>query len=65
VQWATNRTGGGVQQSTIVGVIFVVNVKGFWEFVTFTAFLINFTVRAPGNKKVNAPPVKFIIFIPL
>ena len=41
-QWAANFTGGGVQQSTTVNVIFVTKVKGFCEFVTFTPPLINF-----------------------
>lgn len=45
IQWATNRTGGGVQQSITVRVIFFVKIKGFDEFVILSPFLINFSAR--------------------
>ena len=49
-QCAANLTGGGVQQSTTVKVIFFVSIKGFVEVVTLTPFLTNFKTRAPGKR---------------
>ena len=49
MQWAANRTGGGVQQSTTTNVIFLVNISGLVELVMFTPSFTNFSARAPGN----------------
>ena len=45
-QCAASLTGGGVQQSTTIKVIFL----GFVELVTFIPSLTNFKARPPGNK---------------
>jgi len=49
-QCTANLTGGGVQQSTTVKVIFFVSVKGFVELVTLIPFLTNFKARPQGNR---------------
>ena len=49
-QCAASLTGGGVQQSTTIKVIFFVSIKGFVELVTFIPSLTNFKARPPGNR---------------
>ena len=49
-QYAASLTGGGVQQSTTIKVIFFVSIKRFVELVTFIPFLTNFKARPPGNR---------------
>ena len=49
MQCAVNFTGGGVQQSTTIKVIFFASIKGFVELVTFTPPLNKFKARPPGN----------------
>ena len=47
---AVNLTGGSVQKSTTIKVIFFVSIKGFVKLVTLTASLTNFKARPPGNR---------------
>ena len=49
-QCAASLTGGGVQQSTTIKVIFFVNIKGFVELVTLMPFLTNFKALPQGNR---------------
>jgi len=49
-QCAASLTGGGVQQSTTIKVIFFASIKGFVELVTFIPSLTNFKARPPGNR---------------
>lgn len=48
-QCADNLTGGGVQQSITIKVIFFVRIKKFVELVTLIPLLTNFKARPPGN----------------
>ena len=50
MQCAASLTGGGVQQSTTIKVIFFVNIKRFVELVTLIPSLTNFKNRPPGNR---------------
>ena len=49
-QCAANLTGGGVQQSTTIKVMFFVSIKGFVELVMLIPSLTNFKARPPGNR---------------
>ena len=48
-QWAASLTGGGVQQSRTIRVIFFATITGFVDWVMFTPSLTNFKARTPGN----------------
>ena len=49
-QCAASLTGGGVQQSITIKVMFFVSIKGFVELVTLIPSLTNFKARPPGNR---------------
>ena len=57
-EYFANLTGRGVQQSTIIKVIFLVSIKGFVELGTLTSSFTNFKVRPPGNRYVVYAAIK-------
>lgn len=54
IQCAANLTGGGMQQSRTVRVIFLVNITGFVTFVTFRPSLVSFSTLPIGKNKLPA-----------
>ena len=78
-QCAASLTGGGVQQSTRINVIFFVSIKGFVELVTYIPLITNFKTRPPpvivikifaneefrkGDRPIATPiPIEIKVFV--